>query len=398
MDLNYSAEDEAFRLEVRSFLENKFPKDIGERAKAGIRFKKDDYYRWHKALNEQGWVAPHWPTEHGGTNWTPVQSNIFDEECFAAGTPRQLPFGTRLVGPVIIHFGNDAQKERYLPTIRSGEEFWCQGFSEPGAGSDLASLKTRAVLEGDEWVVNGQKTWTTTAQYADWIFCLVRTNTEVKKQAGISFLLIDMKTPGISVRPIVTIDGDVQINEVFLEDVRVPKENLVGEIDNGWTYAKFLLGNERTGIAGVGLCKNDLENLKNIARSERKNGKPLIEDPLFQARLSRAEIDLIALELTNMRMLFDIGDEGTPGAIASVLKIRGSELQQRFAELQMEATGSYALPWQQGALEPDWNGKAVGPSYAAARSPLYYDRRKTTIYGGSTEVQKNIITKAILEL
>ena len=397
MDLNYSAEEEAFRQEVRTFLKEKFPQDIGDKTRAGKRYSNVDNGRWQAALYANGWDVPSWPVEHGGTNWTPVQADIFDEECFAVGAPRMVPFGTRLVGPVITNFGSDAQKKKYLPAIRNGDHFWCQGFSEPGAGSDLASLKTRAVLDGDEWVVNGQKTWTSSAQYANWIFCLVRTNTEVKNQEGISFLLIDMATPGVTVRPIVLISGEAPVNEVFLEDVRVPKENLVGEVDMGWTYAKFLLGNERTGIAGVGAGKADLVELKRIARVERKNGKPMIEDPLFQARLSRLEIDLKALELTNMRMLSEVGD-GNPGAFASMLKIRGSELQQRFSELQMEATGAYALPWQQGPLEADWNGKAVGPDHAAPRAPLYYDRRKTTIYGGSTEVQKNIIRKSLLGL
>jgi alkylation response protein AidB-like acyl-CoA dehydrogenase len=398
MDISYSTEDEAFRQEVRTFLTEKFPADIGNKAKAGIRFKKDDYFRWQNALYHQGWATPHWPEEHGGTGWTPIQSNIFDEECFAVGAPRMLPFGTRLVGPVIIHFGSDEQKARYLPGIRSSEEFWCQGFSEPGAGSDLASVKTRAIRDGDHYIVNGQKTWTTAAHMADWIFCLVRTDPDVKKQEGISFLLIDMKSPGVTVRPIITLDGDHHVNEVFLEDVRVPAENLVGELNKGWTYAKFLLSNERTGIAGVGLCKQDLVALSDIARAERKNGKPLIDDPLFQARMSRLDIDLMALELTNMRMLVEDSGDGAPSAISSILKIRGSEIQQRTVELQMEAVGNYALPWQQGPLEPEWNGKPVGPAYAAPRAPAFYDRRKTTIYGGSTEVQKNIISKAILGL
>jgi alkylation response protein AidB-like acyl-CoA dehydrogenase len=398
MDISYSAEDLKFREEERTFLAEKFPQDIGIKAKAGVRFRKDDYYRWQHALYLQGWATPNWPKEYGGVDWTPMQANIFDEECFAVGAPRMLPFGTRLVGPVIIQFGNEAQKARYLPKIQSSEEFWCQGFSEPGAGSDLASVKTRAVREGDHYIVNGQKTWTTIAHMADWIFCLVRTDPDVKKQEGISFLLIDMTSPGVTVRPIVTLDGDHHINEVFLEDVRVPVENLVGEENKGWTYAKFLLSNERTGIAGVGLCKQDLATLSEIARTERKNGKPLIEDPLFQARLSRLDIDLMALELTNMRMLTEDSGDGAPGAISSILKIRGSEIQQRTVELQMEAVGSYSMPRQQGPLEADWNGKPIGPAYAAARAPSYFDRRKTTIYGGSTEVQKNIIAKTILGL
>lgn len=398
MDIAYSAEEERFRDTVRTFLREKFPADLGEKAQAGIRFKKEDYVRWQKILNGQGWMAPLWPKAYGGQDWTPMQSNIFDEECFAAGAPRVIPFGIRLVGPVIIQFGSDGQKERYLPSILSNAEFWCQGFSEPGAGSDLASVKTKAVRQGDDYIVNGQKTWTSYAHYADWMFCLVRTDPDAKKQEGISFLLVDMKSPGVSVRPIVTLDGDHLVNEVFLEDVKVPVENLVGEENKGWSYAKFLLSNERTGIAGVGMCKADIARLKDIARAERKNGRPLIEDPLFKARLARLEIDLRALELTNMRMLSEDSGDGAPSAISSIIKIKGSEIQQRTVELQMDAVGAYALPWQQAAMEPTWNGQAAGPAYAPARTPTYFDRRKTTIYGGSTEVQKNIIAKAILGL
>jgi len=398
MDISYSEEEKKFQSEVKVFLAEKFPPDLGEKARAGIRFKKNDYLRWHKILNDKGWVAPFWPAEYGGQEWTPMQMNIFDEACFAAGAPRVVPFGIRLVGPVIINFGNDAQKTRYLPKILSGEEFWCQGFSEPGAGSDLASLRTSAVLDGEHYIVNGQKIWTTYAHYSDWIFCLVRTDTTVKKQEGISFLLIDMKTPGVTVRPIITMDGDHTVNEVFLDNVKVAKENLVGEANKGWDYAKFLLSNERSSIAGVGMCKADLAQLKRIARNERKNGKPLIEDPLFKARMAHLEIELRALELTNMRMLSEDSNDGAPSAITSILKIKGSEIQQRLAELQMDAVGPYALPWQEAAMEPDWKGTTVGPSYNIARAPEYFNRRKTTIYGGSTEVQKNIIAKAILGL
>lgn len=398
MDITYTPQEEAFRAEVRTFLNSKFPRDLGEKAAAEIRFKKEDYLQWQKILFEQGWIAPVWPVEYGGCDWTPMQMNIFDEEIFAAGAPRVMPFGIRLVGPVICQFGNDDQKARFLPGILSSDTSWCQGFSEPGAGSDLASVKTGAVRDGDHYVVNGQKTWTSYAQYADWIFCLVRTDPTVKKQAGISFLLIDMKTPGISVRPIITLDGDHVVNEVFFDDVRVPAENLVGEENKGWGYAKFLLNNERTGIAGVGMCKSDLVRLKKIARTERKNGRPLIEDPLFQARLARLEIELRALELTNMRMLSGGASGEGSNVISSILKIKGSEIQQQLVELQMDAVGPYALPWQQEAMEPSWNGKPVGPDYARARTPTYFDRRKTTIYGGSTEVQKNIIAKAILGL
>lgn len=391
MDIEYSPEDIAFRDEVRAFLQEKFPQDLREKAQREIRFEKSDYYRWQTILNEKGWIAPFWPKEYGGCGWSPVELNIFDEELFAIGAPRVLPFGIRLVGPVLYSFGNEEQKKHFLPRILSSEDFWCQGFSEPGAGSDLASVKTRAERKGDVWVVNGQKTWTSYAHYADWIFMLVRTDPDAKKQEGISFLLIDMKTPGIEVRPIITADGGHIVNEVFFDNVEVPLENLVGEENKGWDYAKFLLGNERTGIAGVGMCKADLERLKVIARTEMKNGRPLIEDPLFQARLVKLEVDLRALELTNMRMLA----EGVSGAsaIPSVLKIKGSVLQQQFAELQMDAVGPQAMVWQSAAMNASWNEAPIGPDYAVARAPTYYDRRKTTIYGGSTEIQKNIISK-----
>lgn len=393
MDLTYSSEDTAFREEVRSFLAERFPRELAEKARAEIRFKRDDYILWQQILAEKGWIAPFWPKEYGGCGWSSVQLNIFDEEITAVGAPRVMPFGIRLVGPVIYTYGTEAQKAKYLPGILSSEDFWCQGFSEPGAGSDLASLRTSAVREGNEYVVNGQKIWTSYAQYADLIFCLVRTDPDVKKQLGISFLLIDMKSPGVSVRPIRTLDGDHIVNEVFLENVRVPVENLVGEENKGWDYAKFLLSNERTGIAGVGMIKADLARLQKIALTERRGGRPLIEDPVFQARMARLEIDRRALEMTNLRMLAS-GDDS--GAFPSILKIKGSQLQQRSVELQMEAVGPYALPWQTEAIEPAWNGEPIGPEHVRARAPSYFDRRKTTIYGGSTEVQKNIISKTML--
>ncbi|MCX7568114.1 acyl-CoA dehydrogenase family protein [Sulfitobacter sp. F26169L] len=393
MDLTHSSEDIDFRNEVRAFLDAEFPQELAEKARTETRFKRDDYILWQKILAKKGWIAPHWPKEYGGCGWTPVQLNIFDEELTGVGAPRVMPFGIRLVGPVIYTYGTDAQKAKYLPRILSSDDFWCQGFSEPGAGSDLASLRTSAVREGDEYVVNGQKIWTSYAQYADLIFCLVRTDPDAKKQLGISFLLIDMKSPGVSVRPIHTLDGSHIVNEVFLENVRVPVENLVGEENKGWDYAKFLLSNERTGIAGIGMIKADLALLHKIALTERRNGKPLIEDPLFQARLARLEINRRALELTNLRMLTTGGDSGM---FPSILKIKGSQLQQRSVELQMEAVGPYALPWQSDAMEPSWNGTPVGPQHVRARAPTYFDRRKTTVYGGSTEVQKNIISKTLL--
>jgi alkylation response protein AidB-like acyl-CoA dehydrogenase len=398
MDLSYSPQEDAFRQEVRDFLAAKLPPEIAAKVKKSNRLSKDDYKLWHRLAHAQGWATPHWPEEFGGTGWTPVQHNIYDEECWSAGAPRIIPFGVRLVGPVVINFGSDAQKQRFLPPMQSGEEFWCQGFSEPGSGSDLASLKTRAVRDGDHYVVNGQKTWTTLGHFADWIFCLVRTDSEVKQQEGISMLLVDMETPGVEVRPIVTLDGEHHVNEVFLDDVKVPAENLVGEENRGWDYAKFLLVNERIGIAGVGQSKADLELLKEMARLERKNGQPLIEDPLFQAKLARLEIELMALEYTNMRVLSGNAADGSVGALSSFLKIKGSEIQQSVMELSMEAVGPYAAPWIPDARNASWNGEPVGPEYAGVGTAGFLDRRKTTIYGGSNEIQKNIIAKHVLNL
>ena len=398
MNLNFTPEEETFREEVRAFLAERLPPELADKTKRGKRLNKEDYLTWNRALYDQGWISPKWPVEHGGTNWSAIQLHIFDEECFAAGAPRVLPFGTGLVGPVIINFGTDEQKEEYLDDIRSGKVFWCQGFSEPGSGSDLASLKTRAVLEGDRYVVNGQKTWTTAAHWADMMFTLVRTDLDVKQQEGISFLLIDMNSPGITVRPIITIDGEHMVNEVFIENVEVPAKNLVGELNKGWDYAKFLLANERTGIAGIGQSKDELATLKTIARNERKNGKPLIEDPLFQARLAALEIDLMALEITNMRMLAEEQKAGKPGPMSSILKIKGTEIQQKISELSMDAVGVYANPWIEAAMEANSNEPPVGPEYAGTKTPYYLFRRKASIYGGSNEIQKNVLTKAVLGL
>ena len=398
MDLAFTPEEDAFRAEVRAFLDAELPRDISEKMRKAKRLTRDDCYRWQNALYHRGWVSPLWPVEYGGTGWTPVQHQIFEEECFAAGAPRVIPFGINLVGPVIIRFGSDYLKDRFLKPMQSGEEFWCQGFSEPGSGSDLASLKTRAVLEGDHYVVNGQKTWTTLGHFADWIFLLVRTDTEAKQQMGISMLLVDLASEGVEMRPIITMDGEHHVNEVFLDNVKVPAAHLVGEENKGWDYAKFLLVNERMGIASVGQSKSELQLLKDVARLERKNGRPLIEDPLYQAKLSRLEIDLMALEYTNLRMLTSKGGKASVGALSSYLKIRGSEIQQTIMELTMEAVGPYAAPWLPEANDADWNGPQVGPEYASASTSRFLDRRKTTIYGGSNEIQKNIIAKHILNL
>jgi pimeloyl-CoA dehydrogenase large subunit len=400
MDLRFTEEEIAFREEVRSFFRQNVPADIRDKMIDGEHMGKDDFVRWTRILNEKGWGATHWPVEYGGTGWGPMQQYIFLEELQKYPAPPPLAFGVNMVGPVIYTFGNAAQKKRYLPAILNLDDWWCQGFSEPGAGSDLASLKTRAVREGDHYVVNGQKTWTTLAQYADWIFCLVRTDPTAKKQEGISFLLIDMKTPGIEVRPIVTMDGGREINEVFFTDVKVPAENLVGEENKGWDYAKFLLGNERTNIARVGMSKQRLARIRELAGQEMSSGRPLIEDIRFREKLASVEIDLKALELTQLRVVAadaKRGNTGKPDPASSYLKIKGSEIQQATTKLLMEVMGPYAMPYQREP-EEGWNEPPVGPEYAATAAPAYFNFRKTSIYGGSNEIQKNIIAKAVLGL
>jgi alkylation response protein AidB-like acyl-CoA dehydrogenase len=400
MDLNYSAEELAFRDEVRAFLDAKLPADLQHKVRKHLRLSKDDHVRWHKILAAKGWVAPGWPVEFGGPGWTPVQRHIFEDECGRAGTPRIMPFGVDMMAPVIMAFGNQAQKDYYLPRILSCEDWWCQGYSEPGAGSDLASLKTTAVREGDHYIVNGQKTWTTLAQHADMIFCLVRTDSGVRKQEGISFLLINMHSPGITVRPIIMLDEDHEVNEVFFDNVRVPAENLVGQENRGWTYAKYLLGHERTGIAAVGRSKRELAFLKSLAARERKNGIPLIDDPLFAAKLASLEIELMALEMTVLRVLARA--DKAPGPEASVLKVRGTDIQQALTELMVEAVGPMALPFDPAFLEGGQDHGSVedegDDADLAALASYYFNYRKTSIYGGSNEIQRNIITQMILGL
>ena len=398
MELPYDTEQLKFRDEVRAFMCSNAPPRLSKKARMGMRFEKEDLKCWHRILHQQGWIAPKWPREHGGAGLDPIHVHILDEEAFAAGMPRLQAFGIGMVGPVIINFGNDQQKARYLPSILSGEEFWCQGFSEPGSGSDLASLKTRAEKNGDNYIVNGQKTWTTQAHWADWMFCLVRTDRDVKQQEGISFLLIKMNTPGITVQPIITLDGEHQVNEVFLENVRVPCTNLIGEENKGWDYAKFLLANERTGIAGVGQSKAEFARLREIAKIEKRRGRALIDDPLFKIKLAELELKLRALEITNLRMLIEEKEKGAPGPMSSMLKIVGSEVQQEVATLTMEAVGTYAAPFLPESLETHWNGESIGPDYAGHATPNYFFRRKASIYGGSNEIQRNIISKHILGL
>jgi alkylation response protein AidB-like acyl-CoA dehydrogenase len=398
VDLNFTADEQAFRREVRQFIDANLPSDIREKIRGARRLNKDDFLRWHKILHKKGWIAPEWPVPFGGTGWNAVQRHIFDEECADAGTPITIPFGLRMVAPVIMAFGNPTQQKFFLPKILSGEHWWCQGYSEPGAGSDLASLKTAASRQGDHYVVNGQKTWNTFGQYADWIFCLVRTGTEGRPQEGISFLLIDMKSPGIAVRPIIMLDGEHEINEVWFDNVNVPIENRIGEENKGWTYAKFLLGHERTGIAGVGRSKAGLKRLKSIARKESANGRPLMEDQRFRDKIAQVELELMALEITNLRVISAEAEKRAPGPEASILKIKGSEIQQALSELAMQAVGNYALPFLHETMDAGWQGGSVGPEYSAPLAGNYFNLRKTTIYGGSNEIQKNIISQMILGL
>src|ERR1700751_1749167 len=390
MDLRFTPEELAFRDEVRTFFRANLPESIRTKLVEGWHLAKDDIVTWQRTLNKKGWAVANWPVEWGGTGWTPVQQYIFQEELQQTPAPQPLGFGVTMVGPVIIAFGSEEQKKRYLPAIANLDVWWCQGFSEPGAGSDLASLKTNAKRDGAFYVVNGQKTWTTLAQHADWIFCLVRTDPTAKKQQGISFLLIDMKTPGITVRPIQTIDGGHEVNEVFLDDVRVPYENLIGEENKGWDYAKFLLGNERTGIARVGVSKERLRRIKDLASKVESGGRPVLEDSAFREKLAACEIELKALELTQLRVVADEGKhgKGKPNPASSVLKIKGSEIQQTTTELLMEVIGPFAAPYDE---HPDNSNEAM--DWTAQIAPTYFNNRKVSIYGGSTEIQRNIRCK-----
>ena len=396
MNLAYTDEDIAFRNEIRTFIEENYParlRAFADRDDMG----KEDFLEWHRILGARGWSAPAWPTQYGGPGWGPTQRYIFGEELARAQTIPVLPFGINMVAPVIYTFGTQEQKDRFLPPILKGEEWWCQGYSEPGSGSDLASLKTKAERDGDFYVVNGQKTWTTLAQHADWGFFLVRTKADGKPQEGISFLLIDMKTPGITVRPIITIDGGHEVNEVWLENVRVPVANLVGQENMGWTCAKFLLAHERSGIAGVARSKVGVKRLKELARAETMDGASLIEDPEFSRKIAELEIDLTTLEITELRTLAREQAGKGPGPESSILKIKGTEIQQRLTELAMEAVGNYAAPYVRG-FRDEGDNMGVGPDYAHWTSPNYFNMRKTSIYGGSNEIQRNIIAKMVLGL
>jgi alkylation response protein AidB-like acyl-CoA dehydrogenase len=393
MDLSYNAEELAFRDEVRAWLRSNLPAELRQKVESYQELSKEDLLRWHRILADKGWVAPDWPKEWGGTDWTVTQRYIFEEECGFAATPPLVAFSLRMCAPVLLRFGTDAQKQRFLPRIYKGEDFWCQGYSEPGSGSDLASPKTKAVKENGHYVVTGQKIWTTLAHYADWIFCLVRTDaSKEKRQDGISFLLIDMKTPGITVRPIILMDGGHETNEVFFDDVKVPAENLVHEEGKGWTVAKYLLGYERMGTGRIGASKRELARLKELAAHHTKNGKPILDDPRFRDRLTRVEVELMALEITNLRFLDQMRRSGKPpGADVSMLKIKGTEIQQAITELMMQAAGPLAQAYRPvDAMDFD--------HFTARLAPRYCNMRKATIYAGSNEIQRNIIAKATLGL
>jgi alkylation response protein AidB-like acyl-CoA dehydrogenase len=398
MDLSFTPEELAFRSEVQRFLREEVPARLTGKVRNGKRLTKADMEEWHALLNARGWLANHWPKDYGGPGWNAVEKFIFEHECALAYAPRTVPFGVNMLGPVLIKYGNEAQKRYWLPRILEGRDWWCQGYSEPGAGSDLASVKTTAVRQGDHYVVNGQKTWTTLGQHANMIFCLVRTDREAKPQEGISFLLVDMTSPGIEVRPIITLDGEHEVNEVFFTDVKVPVENLVGGENKGWTCAKYLLTYERTNIAGVGFSVAALERLKGIAQRVRKNGRPLAEDPLFAARMAKVEIDLENMKTTNLRVIAAVAGGGVPGAESSMLKIKGTEIRQELNSLIRRAMGPYALPFVEEALDEGYAGEAIGPAEAGFAAVQYFNNRKLSIFGGSNEIQKNIISKMILGL
>ena len=392
MDLAFTPEEQAFREEIRTWVRAHLPEDIAHKVHNALRLTKEDMQRWAKILGTKGWLGHGWPKEFGGPGWTAVQKHLFEEECALAGAPRVVPFGPVMVAPVIMAFGTPEQQKRFLPGIASGEVWWSQGYSEPGSGSDLASVKTRAERVGDKYIVNGQKTWTTLGQHGDWMFNLVRTSTEGKPQTGISFLLLDMKSKGVTVRPIKLLDGECEVNEVFFDNVEVPADQLIGEENKGWTYAKHLLSHERTNIADVNRSKRELERLKRIAQREG-----VYDDPRFRDQIALLEVDIVALEMLVLRVLSAEKSGKNSLDIAGLLKIRGSEIQQRYAELMMLAAGPFSLPFIEEAMEAGWQGDF--PGGVTANAPLastYFNLRKTTIYGGSNEVQRNIVAQTVL--
>ncbi|MDE2396758.1 MAG: acyl-CoA dehydrogenase family protein [Burkholderiales bacterium] len=391
MDLNFTADELAFRKDIRQWVAANLPGEISHKVHNALRLTRDDLQRWARILGQQGWLGWGWPKQFGGPGWTAIQKHLFEEECALAGAPRVVPFGPVMVAPVIMAFGSPEQHKRFLPGIASGEVWWSQGYSEPGSGSDLASVKTRAERRGDKYIVNGQKTWTTLGQYGEWIFCLVRTSNEGKPQTGISFLLIDMKSPGVTVRPIIMLDGEHEVNEVFFDNVEVPAENLVGEENKGWTYAKHLLAHERTNIADVNRAKRELERLKRIAKAEG-----LWDDTRWRDQIAQLEVDIVALEMLVLRVLSAEKSGKQSLDIAGLLKIRGSEIQQRYTELMMLAGGPYSRAFVREAMDAGWQGEYVGAAHNAPLAGTYFNMRKTTIYGGSNEVQRNIVAQTVL--
>ena len=400
MHVSFTTEENDFQKEVNSFFNEKYPADIKEKQNKSVPLEKEDFIRWQKTLYEQGWAAPNWPVEYGGTGWTPVQKYIFANENAKANAPAIVPFGLGMVGPVIYTYGNEAQKKKFLPGILASDVWWCQGYSEPGSGSDLASLKMKAERVGNEYVLNGTKTWTTLGHMADWIFCLVRTSSDVaRRQEGISFILVDMATEGVSVKPIITIEGDREVNEVHFENVKVPAENLIGEEGRGWTYGKVLLQHERTSIAGVARSQYRLSRLKEKIRNSDNTQPSLTGDNDFLKKIGQLEIELKALEFTELRTLAAVSVGKAPGPESSLLKIRGTEIQQKLDELFMEAAGYFSLPYvpQQYNLNSDPE-EHVGFGADSVSSLVYFNNRKASIYGGSNEIQKNIIAKHVLGL
>jgi alkylation response protein AidB-like acyl-CoA dehydrogenase len=391
MDLNFTAEELAFRHEIRQWVAESLPAEISHKVHNALRLTRDDLQRWARILGKKGWLGWGWPQAFGGPGWNAIQKHLFEEECALAGAPRVIPFGPVMVAPVIMAFGNAEQQQRFLPGIASGEVWWSQGYSEPGAGSDLASLKTRAERVGDKYIVNGQKTWTTLGQYGEWIFCLVRTSNQGKPQTGISFLLIDMKSPGVTVRPIVLMDGEPEVNEVWFDNVEVPVENLIGEENKGWTYAKHLLAHERTNIADVNRAKRELERLKRIAKAEG-----VYEDSRFRDQIALLEVDVVALEMMVLRVLSAEKSGKQSLDVAGLLKIRGSEIQQRYTELMMQAAGPLARARVDEAMDAGWQGDLALPLTLLPLAGTFFNMRKTTIYGGSNEVQRNIVAQTVL--
>jgi len=391
MDLTFTPDELAFREEVHQWVAESLPAELSHKVHNALRLTKADMQQWARILGKKGWHGWAWPKEFGGPGWNSIQRHLFEEECALAGAPRVVPFGPVMVAPVIMAFGSPEQQKRHLPGIMSGEVWWSQGYSEPGAGSDLASLKCKAERKGDYYLVNGQKTWTTLGQYGDWIFCLVRTSSEGKPQTGISFLLIDMKSPGVSVRPIVLLDGEAEVNEVWFDNVEVPIDNLVGEENKGWTYAKHLLAHERTGIADVNRSKRELERLKRVAKAEG-----VYNDMRFRDEIAKLEVDIVALEMMVLRVLGAEKSGKQSLDVAGLLKIRGSEIQQRFSELMMLAAGPYSVPFISDAMEAGWQGDYVGAAHCAPLASTYFNMRKTTIYGGSNEVQRTIVAQTVL--